>query len=154
MEFFIDSANLTQIKEANDLKIINGVTTNPSLIAKEGISGKINTFDHYQKICDIVNGDVSAEVISTTFEGMIKEGHELSEIDKNIVIKVPMIQEGLKAIDYFNKNQIKTNCTLIFSPSQALLAAKDNVYVQDRLGAQRQKQLDPNFKKRIGKLDG
>lgn len=124
MKFFIDSANIDEIRKANDFNIINGVTTNPSLIAKEGIKGKDNILNHYKKICNIVNGDVSAEVISTKFEEIIKEGHKLSEIDKKIVVKVPIIEEGLQAIDYFSKNNIKTNCTLIFSPGQALLAAK------------------------------
>jgi transaldolase len=124
MKFFIDTANLAQIKEANDLGILDGVTTNPSLMAKEGITGKNNIMSHYKAICDIVDGDVSAEVISTDFEGMIKEGMELAEIHENIVVKVPMIKEGVKAISYFNKNGIKTNCTLVFSAGQAILAAK------------------------------
>ena len=124
MKFFVDSANLNEIKKANDFGIVDGATTNPSLIAKEGIIGRDNILNHYKKICEIVNGDVSAEVISTEYEQIIKEGHELSKIDEKIVVKVPIIKEGLKAIDYFTKNKIKTNCTLIFSPAQALLAAK------------------------------
>lgn len=135
MNFFIDSANISEITEANDLGIISGVTTNPSLIAKEGIKGKKNTNDHYKKICDIVNGDVSTEVVSTKLEDIIQEGLELSKIDNKIVIKVPIIKDGLKAIDYFSKNNIKTNCTLVFTPIQALLAAKCGAtYVSPFLG--------------------
>ena len=124
MKFFIDTASLDQIKEAQDLGILDGVTTNPSLMAKEGISGSDNILNHYRKICEIVKGDVSAEVISTDFEGMIKEGRLFSDIADNIVIKVPMIAEGIKAISYFTQNKMKTNCTLVFSAGQAILAAK------------------------------
>lgn len=124
MRFFIDTANIDQIKEARDLGILDGVTTNPSLMAKEGISGDKNVKDHYAKICDIVDGDVSAEVISTDFEGIVKEGKELVTIAPNIVVKVPMIQEGIKAIRHFSDQGIRTNCTLVFSPGQAILAAK------------------------------
>lgn len=125
MKFFIDTANLDQIQEAKDLGILDGVTTNPSLMAKEGISGKDNIMKHYEDICKIVEyGDVSAEVISTDFEGMIKEGEELAKIAPNIVVKVPIIKEGVKAIRYFTDNGIRTNCTLVFSAGQALIAAK------------------------------
>lgn len=124
MKFFIDTANLNQIKEAKDLGILDGVTTNPSLMAKEGISGEINVMKHYQAICDIVSGDVSAEVISTDFEGIVKEGKKLAELAPNIVVKVPMIKEGIKAISHFTEIGIRTNCTLVFSPGQAILAAK------------------------------
>ena len=125
MKFFIDTANLDQIQEAKDLGILDGVTTNPSLMAKEGITGKDNIIKHYQKICDIVEGgDVSAEVIATDFEGMIREGEELAALAPNIVVKVPIIKEGVKAIRYFTDNGIRTNCTLVFSSGQALLAAK------------------------------
>lgn len=124
MKFFVDTADLSQIKEALDLGILDGVTTNPSLMAKEGISGRNNILKHYKAICDIVDGDVSAEVISTDFEGMVKEGQELSEIASNIVVKVPMIKEGVKAISWFTANGIRTNCTLVFSAAQAILAAK------------------------------
>jgi len=124
MRFFVDTASLDSIKEANDLGIIDGVTTNPSLMAKEGITGEQNILDHYVKICDLVEGDVSAEVISTDFEGMIAEGQKLAELAPNIVVKVPMIKEGVKAISFFSRNGIRTNCTLVFSPGQAILAAK------------------------------
>tara|TARA_B100000073_G_scaffold100238_1_gene79787 strand:+ start:38 stop:694 length:657 start_codon:yes stop_codon:yes gene_type:complete len=124
MKFFIDTANLDQIKEAQDLGILDGVTTNPSLMAKEGISGHENIINHYLKICDIVDGDVSAEVISTDFKGIIKEGEFLASLNKQIVVKVPMISEGIKAIKYFTDNNIKTNCTLVFSSGQAIIAAK------------------------------
>jgi len=124
MKFFIDTANLDQIKEAEALGILDGVTTNPSLMAKEGITGQQNILDHYLKICDIVDGDVSAEVISTDFESMITEGERLTEIHPNIVVKVPMILDGIKAISYFSKKSIRTNCTLVFSAGQAILAAK------------------------------
>ena len=124
MKFFIDTANLEQIKEAQELGILDGVTTNPSLMAKEGISGHENIINHYKKICDIVEGDVSAEVISTDFEGIVKEGEFLASLNPQIVVKVPMISEGIKAIKYFSEKKIKTNCTLVFSAGQALIAAK------------------------------
>jgi transaldolase len=124
MKFFIDTANLQEIKEANDLGVLDGVTTNPSLMAKEGITGQENILNHYKAICEIVNGDVSAEVIATDFEGMIREGEILAALHKNIVVKIPMIPEGIKAIKYFSNKGIRTNCTLIFSAGQALLAAK------------------------------
>ena len=124
MRFFIDTASIEQIKEAHDLGILDGVTTNPSLMAKEGISGQANIKNHYAKICEIVEGDVSAEVISTDFEGIIDEGQVLADIAPNIVVKVPMIKEGVKAIKWFADNGIKTNCTLVFSAGQAILAAK------------------------------
>jgi transaldolase len=125
MKFFIDTANLDQIQEAKDLGILDGVTTNPSLMAKEGISGRENILKHYAEICKIVEtGDVSAEVIATDFEGMIKEGEELAAIAPNIVVKVPIIKEGVKAIRYFTDHGIRTNCTLVFSAGQALIAAK------------------------------
>ncbi len=125
MKFFIDTANLAQIKEAKDLGILDGVTTNPSLMAKEGIVGEAQVLKHYKDICDIVGkGDVSAEVISTTYEEMIIEGKKLAAIDPNIVVKVPMIKDGIKAIRYFTDNGIRTNCTLVFSAGQAILAAK------------------------------
>ncbi|WP_247231311.1 fructose-6-phosphate aldolase [Telluribacter sp. SYSU D00476] len=124
MKFFIDTANLQEIKEAQALGVLDGVTTNPSLMAKEGITGKNNIMTHYKAICDIVEGDVSAEVISTDYEGMIREGEELIEIDDKIVVKVPMIKDGVKALKYFSGKGIKTNCTLVFSAGQALLAAK------------------------------
>lgn len=135
MKFFIDTANLEQIKEAQDLGILDGVTTNPSLMAKEGISGKEAILQHYKDICDIVDGDISAEVLSTTYEEMIKEGEELAAIHPNIVVKVPIIKDGIKAIKYFSQKGIRTNCTLIFSPGQALLAAKAGAtYVSPFLG--------------------
>ena len=135
MKFFIDTANLDQIKEAQDLGVLDGVTTNPSLMAKEGITGKENIINHYKKICDIVTGDVSAEVISTDFEGIIKEGEELAKLHDQIIVKVPMIKEGVKAIKYFSDNGIKTNCTLVFSVGQALLAAKAGAtYVSPFIG--------------------
>ena len=124
MKFFIDTANLEQIKEAQELGILDGVTTNPSLMAKEGISGHENIINHYKKICDIVEGDVSAEVISTDFEGIVKEGEFLASLNPQIVVKAPMISEGIKAIKYFSEKNIKTNCTLVFSAGQALIAAK------------------------------
>ena len=127
MKFFIDTASLKDIQEAQDLGILDGVTTNPSLMAKEGISGKNNIMRHYKAICDIVDGDVSAEVIATTFEEMIAEGEELAEIDEQIVVKIPMIKDGIKAIKYFSERGIKTNCTLVFSAGQALLAANKKV---------------------------
>lgn len=125
MKFFIDTANLDHIREAKDLGILDGVTTNPSLMAKEGISGQNNIYKHYESICNIVeDGDVSAEVISTDFEGMKREGEILASIHDNIVVKVPMIKDGIKAIRYFSDNGIRTNCTLVFSAGQAILAAK------------------------------
>ncbi|MEI6310627.1 MAG: fructose-6-phosphate aldolase [Bacteroidota bacterium] len=124
MKFFIDTANLNQIKEAYDLGVLDGVTTNPSLMAKEGISGRNNVLDHYVNICNIVDGPVSAEVIATEFNAMIKEGEELAALHKNIVVKIPMIKDGIKAIKYFSSKNIKTNCTLVFSAGQAILAAK------------------------------
>ncbi len=124
MKFFIDTANLEQIKEAAALGVLDGVTTNPSLMAKEGIKGEENVMKHYITICNLVDGPVSAEVISTDFEGMVKEGEKLAALHKNIVVKVPMIKEGVKAIKYFSDKGIKTNCTLVFSAAQALLAAK------------------------------
>ncbi len=135
MKFFIDTANLNDIKEAHELGILDGVTTNPSLMAKEGITGTENILNHYKKICEIVSGDVSAEVISTDFEGMIKEAEELVKIAPNIVVKIPMIQEGIKAIKYLSGKGIKTNCTLVFSVGQALLAAKAGAtYVSPFIG--------------------
>ena len=124
MKFFIDTANLEQIKEANDLGILDGVTTNPSLMAKEGIIGEAAVMQHYKDICAIVDGDVSAEVISTDYEGMIAEGEKLAALHENIVVKVPMIKDGIKAISYFSRKGIRTNCTLVFSAGQAILAAK------------------------------
>lgn len=124
MKFFIDTANLEQIREANDLGVLDGVTTNPSLMAKEGISGEENCRQHYLEICRIVDGDVSAEVIATDYAGMIREGEELAALHPNIVVKVPCIADGIKAIKYFTEKGIRTNCTLVFSPGQALLAAK------------------------------
>jgi transaldolase len=124
MKFFIDTANLDQIREANELGVLDGVTTNPSLMAKEGITGETNILDHYVKICDLVEGPVSAEVISTDFANMIKEGERLAELHNNIVVKIPMIKDGVKALKYFYEREIPTNCTLVFSAGQALLAAK------------------------------
>ena len=135
MKFFIDTANLEQIREANDLGILDGVTTNPSLMAKEGISGNEAILQHYKDICDIVDGDISAEVLSTTYEEMIAEGETLAKIHPNIVVKIPMIKDGVKALKYFSNKGIKTNCTLIFSAGQALLAAKAGAtYVSPFLG--------------------
>jgi transaldolase len=135
MKFFIDTANLNEIKEANALGILDGVTTNPSLMAKENITGYDAIRQHYIDICNIVEGDVSAEVIATDFDGIIREGEELDSLHPNIVVKVPMIKEGVKAIRYFSDKGIKTNCTLIFSPGQALLAAKAGAtYVSPFLG--------------------
>lgn len=135
MKFFIDTANLEQIREAQDLGVLDGVTTNPSLMAKEGISGEANIRAHYKTICDIVEGDVSAEVIATDFDGIVREGESLAEIDSKIVVKVPMIKEGVKALRYFSEKGIKTNCTLVFSPGQALLAAKAGAnYVSPFIG--------------------
>lgn len=135
MKFFIDTASLEQIKEAQDLGVLDGVTTNPSLMAKEGISGEKQVIDHYLKICEIVDGDVSAEVIATDFEGIVREGEALAKLHKNIVVKVPMIRDGIKAIKYFSNAGIKTNCTLVFSAGQALLAAKAGAtYVSPFIG--------------------
>ena len=124
MKFFIDTANLDQIREAYEMGVLDGVTTNPSLMAKEGIKGEENCRKHYVAICELVDGDVSAEVISTDYEGMIREGEELAALHPNIVVKVPCIAEGIRAIKYFTDKGIRTNCTLVFSPGQALLAAK------------------------------
>lgn len=135
MKFFIDTANLKEIQEAYDLGVLDGVTTNPSLMAKEGITGKANVIAHYKAICDIVDGDVSAEVISTDLEGMLKEASELIEIDDKIVVKVPMIKDGVKAIKALSDRGIRTNCTLVFSAGQALLAAKAGAsYVSPFIG--------------------
>ncbi|MEE4176675.1 MAG: fructose-6-phosphate aldolase [Bacteroides sp.] len=135
MKFFIDTANLDQIREANDLGILDGVTTNPSLMAKEGIKGQENILKHYLDICNIVEGDVSAEVLATDFEGIVREGEALAALHPQIVVKVPMIKEGIKAIKYFSNKGIKTNCTLVFSPGQAILAAKAGAtYVSPFLG--------------------
>ena len=135
MNFFIDTANLDQIKEAQSLGILDGVTTNPSLMAKEGIKGEKNITKHYKDICNIVSGDVSAEVISVNYKGIIKEGEALANLHKQIVIKVPMIEEGIKAIRYFSDKGLKTNCTLVFSAGQALLAAKAGAtYVSPFIG--------------------
>ena len=135
MKFFIDTANLDEIKEAYSLGILDGVTTNPSLMAKEGITGAENITNHYKSICEIVDGDVSAEVISTDFDGIIAEGEALAKLHSNIVVKVPMIPEGIKAIRYFSQKGIKTNCTLVFSAGQALLAAKAGAtYISPFLG--------------------
>src|SRR6218665_1314566 len=135
MKFFIDTANLSEIKEAQDLGVLDGVTTNPSLMAKEGITGEENIKNHYKEICKIVTGDVSAEVIATDFEGMIKEGQELVKLHDQIVVKVPMVKDGIKAIKYFSEKGIRTNCTLIFSAGQALLAAKAGAsYVSPFIG--------------------
>jgi transaldolase len=124
MKFFIDTANLDQIREAQSLGVLDGVTTNPSLMAKEGISGQQAILDHYQAICQLVDGDVSAEVIATEYEAMIEEGKILAALHPQIVVKVPMIKDGIKAIKYFSDHGIRTNCTLVFSVGQALLAAK------------------------------
>lgn len=135
MQFFIDTANLAQIKEAQDLGVLDGVTTNPSLMAKEGITGDANVMAHYKAICAIVDDKVSAEVISTDYEGMIAEGEKLAAIDPKIVVKIPMIKDGLKALKYFHKKGIRTNCTLIFSAGQALMAAKAGAtYVSPFIG--------------------
>ncbi len=135
MKFFIDTANLAQIKEAQDLGVLDGVTTNPSLMAKEGIKGQKNILKHYVDICKIVTGDVSAEVIATDFAGMVKEGEALAKLHKQIVVKIPMIKDGVKAIKYFSKKGIRTNCTLVFSAGQALLAAKAGAsYVSPFIG--------------------
>lgn len=135
MKFFIDTANLDQIKEAQNLGVLDGVTTNPSLMAKEGITGRDHILQHYKDICEIVTGDVSAEVIATTYNEMIKEGEELAALHDQIVVKVPMIKDGIKAIKYFSDKGIRTNCTLVFSCGQALLAAKAGAtYVSPFIG--------------------
>ena len=135
MKFFIDTANLSQIREAQDLGVLDGVTTNASLMAKEGITGNSNIVKHYKDICEIVNGDVSAEVISVDFEGMKREGEMLAKLNPQIVVKVPMIEEGVKALKYFSDVGIKTNCTLVFSSGQALIAAKAGAnYVSPFIG--------------------
>ncbi len=135
MKFFIDTANLAQIREAHDLGILDGVTTNPSLMAKEGIKGTEAVMQHYKTICEMVDGDISAEVISTDFDGIIAEGKKLVTIHKNIVVKVPMIKDGIKAIKWFTENNIRTNCTLVFSAGQAILAAKAGAtYVSPFIG--------------------
>ncbi|GAA0891125.1 fructose-6-phosphate aldolase [Fulvivirga kasyanovii] len=135
MKFFIDTANLNEIQEAYDLGVLDGVTTNPSLMAKEGIKGDENVRAHYKAICDIVDNNVSAEVIATEFDKMIKEGEELAKIDDKIVVKIPMIKDGVKAIKYLSEQGIRTNCTLVFSAGQALLAAKAGAtYVSPFIG--------------------
>ena len=135
MKFFIDTANLNQIKDAQELGVLDGVTTNPSLMAKEGITGRKNILKHYVDICKAVDGDVSAEVISVDFDGIIKEGEELAALHPQIVVKVPMIKEGVRALKYFSDKNIRTNCTLIFSAGQALLAAKAGAtYVSPFIG--------------------
>lgn len=135
MKFFIDTANLAQIAEAQSLGVLDGVTTNPSLMAKEGIKDSASILDHYRKICEISDGDVSAEVIATDFEGMIEEGERLAALHSRIVVKVPMIKDGLKALKYFSEKGIATNCTLVFSAGQALLAAKAGAtYVSPFIG--------------------
>lgn len=135
MKFFVDTANLNEIKEAYELGVLDGVTTNPSLMAKEGISGEENVLNHYKAICNIVDGDVSAEVIATDFEGIVKEGEALAALDDKIVVKVPLIKDGIKAIKHFSSKGIRTNCTLIFSSGQALLAAKAGAtYVSPFIG--------------------
>ncbi|MBT4904945.1 MAG: fructose-6-phosphate aldolase [Flavobacteriaceae bacterium] len=135
MKFFIDTANLDQIKEAEALGVLDGVTTNPSLMAKEGITGRDNILKHYVAICEAVEGDVSAEVIATDIDGMIREGEELASLHPQIVVKIPMIEDGIKALKYFSDQGIRTNCTLIFSAGQALLAAKAGAsYVSPFIG--------------------
>lgn len=135
MKFFIDTANLAQIKEAAELGILDGVTTNPSLMAKEGIQGEAAVRQHYKTICELVDGDISAEVISTDYATMVEEGKKLAAIHPNIVVKVPMIKDGIKAIRWFSDNGIKTNCTLVFSAGQAILAAKAGAtYVSPFIG--------------------
>ena len=135
MKFFIDTANIAQIKEAKDLGILDGVTTNPSLMAKEGIKGQDNILEHYVKICELVKGDVSAEVISTDYKGIIAEGKKIAALHPNIVVKVPMIKDGVKAIKYLSEQGIKTNCTLVFSAGQAILAGKAGAtYVSPFIG--------------------
>lgn len=135
MKFFIDTANLAQIEEAENLGVLDGVTTNPSLMAKEGIRGEANILEHYKKICEMVQGDVSAEVIATDYEGIVKEGEALAALHPQIVVKVPMIKDGIRAIRYFSQKGIRTNCTLVFSAGQALLAAKAGAtYVSPFIG--------------------
>lgn len=135
MKFFIDTANLAQIKEANELGILDGVTTNPSLMAKEGIKGEAAIMNHYKTICEMVDGDISAEVISTEFNAIVEEGKKLAAIHPNIVVKVPMIKDGVKAIKWFTDNGIRTNCTLVFSAGQAILCAKAGAaYVSPFIG--------------------
>ena len=135
MKFFIDTANLAQIKEANELGVLDGVTTNPSLMAKEGIKGHDAVMSHYKTICEMVNGDISAEVIATDFKAIVEEGKKLAAIHPNIVVKVPMIKDGVKALKWFTDNGIKTNCTLVFSAAQAILAAKAGAkYVSPFIG--------------------
>lgn len=135
MKFFIDTANLDQIREANDMGILDGVTTNPSLMAKEGIKGHDAVMKHYIDICNIVNGDISAEVVSTDFDGIVEEGKKLAALHENIVVKVPMIKDGVKAIKWFSDNGIRTNCTLVFNAGQAILAAKAGAaYVSPFIG--------------------
>lgn len=135
MKFFIDTANLGQIREAQALGILDGVTTNPSLMAKEGITGAVNIIDHYKAICDAVEGDVSAEVIATDFDGMVREGEALANLNSQIVVKLPMIADGIKACKYFSDKGVKTNVTLVFSAGQALLAAKAGAtYVSPFIG--------------------
>ncbi|HOZ76405.1 MAG TPA: fructose-6-phosphate aldolase [Ferruginibacter sp.] len=135
MKFFIDTANLAQIKEANELGILDGVTTNPSLMAREGIAGEAAIQQHYKTICELVEGDISAEVLGTTFDSIVAEGKVLAELHPNIVVKVPMIKDGIKAIKWFTDNGIRTNCTLIFSAGQAILAAKAGAtYVSPFIG--------------------
>ncbi|RYD51284.1 MAG: fructose-6-phosphate aldolase [Sphingobacteriales bacterium] len=135
MKFFIDTANLAQIREANDLGVLDGVTTNPSLMAKEGIKGVDAILDHYKAICEIVDGPISAEVLGTTFDEIIEEGQKFAALHENIIVKVPMIREGIKAIKWFTDNGIKTNCTLVFSAGQAILAAKAGAtYVSPFIG--------------------
>lgn len=135
MKFFIDTANLAQIKEANDLGVLDGVTTNPSLMAKEGIKGEDAVMKHYLTICELVDGDISAEVLGTDLDGIIEEGKKLAAIHPNIVVKVPMIKDGVKALKWFSDNGIKTNCTLVFSAGQAILAAKAGAnYVSPFIG--------------------
>ena len=135
MKFFIDTANLDEIREAQELGVLDGVTTNPSLMAKEGITGRDNILKHYVAICDIVDGDVSAEVISTDYDEIVKEGEQLAELHGQIVVKVPMIEDGVKALKHFSDNGIRTNCTLVFSAGQALLAAKAGAtYVSPFIG--------------------
>lgn len=135
MKFFIDTANLDQIREAHELGILDGVTTNPSLMAKEGIKGQKAVFNHYKTICEMVDGDISAEVLGTDFKTIVEEGKKLAAIHPNIVVKVPMIKEGIKAIKWFTDNGIRTNCTLVFSAGQAILAAKAGAaYVSPFIG--------------------